>query len=86
MRLWLGIFCIARSEAVEQIFVKLSQREKQCLHFAAQDFSTQEIAEKMHLSHATIKSYRRFILRKLNCKTMVGAACRALEMNLFEGG
>ncbi len=67
---------------MDQFKVKLSKRERECLHFAALDFSMRETAEKMHLSYDTVKSHRRFVMRKLNCKTMAGAITRAIENKL----
>ena len=63
---------------------KLSKREQQCLYFASCDLSTRETAEKMHLGFETVKSYRRMVLQKLNCKTMVGAVVLATEMKIFD--
>jgi DNA-binding NarL/FixJ family response regulator len=69
---------------MEAVAIKLSKRERQCLYLASCDLSTRETAEKMHLSYDTVKSHRRFVMRKLNCKSMAGAVTRAIEMKLVE--
>jgi DNA-binding CsgD family transcriptional regulator len=62
--------------------VRLSRREEQCLYFSVQDLSLEEIAEKMHVSYDSVKRYRRYLLRKLACKTMSAAVFRAVSLNL----
>ena len=57
----------------------LTWREWQCLMYAARDFTLSETAEAMCLSYDTIKSHRRSILRKLECRTITGALLKALQ-------
>ncbi len=68
---------------MDEFTIKLSEREEQCLYCAALDLSLEETALKMKVGYETIKSYRRFVLRKLNRKTMGGAVYRGLQLNLF---
>lgn len=66
-----------------RFIVELSPREKLCLYYAACDLTSKKIAEKMQVSFQTVKSYRRYILRKLDCQTMSGAVTRAFELNVL---
>lgn len=62
----------------------LSPREKQCLYWAAKDLSLKETAEALTLRYETVKSYRRSVLQKLNCRTMTGALFVAIELGLIK--
>lgn len=64
-------------------YLPLSARESLCLYFASHGLNTQETAEKMHVSFETIKSYRRIILKKLQCKTITCAVRVGVEQKLF---
>ena len=63
---------------------KLSPREQQCLLLAAEDYRTRETAEQLQISEGTVKSYRKLILQKLQCRTIAGALKVALEHRLIE--
>lgn len=49
----------------------LSDRERQVLEYMTQGFSTREIADMMHLSVFTIKTYRSRLAKKLHAKNAV---------------
>lgn len=43
-------------------------KERQVLAFVAMGLTTKEIADRLNLSHHTIESHRKNLLRKLNAK------------------
>lgn len=61
----------------------LTEREKQCLYWAGQDKTLCETAEQLRLSPETIKRYRKYILHKLNCRTMTGALTTAFREGII---
>jgi DNA-binding NarL/FixJ family response regulator len=64
------------------LFDSLTEREKNVLRLVSKELSTSEIAEKMNISHHTVESYRKKLLRKLNVKNSVGLAIYAVKYNL----
>ncbi|WP_422089337.1 response regulator [Tenacibaculum ovolyticum] len=64
--------------------VKLTEREKQVITFIAQEFTTQEIADKLFLSKHTIESYRKNLMIKLNVRNIAGLTKYALKKNYLE--
>lgn len=64
------------------LFGSLTEREKNVLKLVTKELSTSEIAEKMNISHHTVESYRKKLLRKLNVKNSVGLAIYAVKYKL----
>lgn len=65
---------------------KLTDRELKCLILAAEDKSLMATAKCMHVSRDTVKKYRKMILKKFGCQTMVGALASAFKNNIFDSG
>jgi DNA-binding NarL/FixJ family response regulator len=61
----------------------LSEREKEILALIAEEFTTQEIAQKLHLSFKTVEGHRRNLFSKLNVRNAAGLVRVALENNLI---
>jgi len=61
----------------------LSEREKEILALIAEEFTTQEIAQKLHLSFKTVEGHRRNLFNKLNVRNAAGLVRVALENNLL---
>jgi DNA-binding NarL/FixJ family response regulator len=61
----------------------LSEREKEILALIAEEFTTQEIAQKLHLSFKTVEGHRRNLFSKLNVRNAAGLVRVALENNLL---
>ena len=61
----------------------LSDREKEILGLIAEEFTTQEIAQKLHLSFKTVEGHRRNLFSKLNVRNAAGLVRVALENNLL---
>ncbi len=64
---------------------KLTRREKEVLHLIIDEYTTEEIAEKLYISPATAISHRKSLLRKLNAKNTAGLVKAAFEFRLVEG-
>ncbi|MEM7485354.1 MAG: response regulator transcription factor [Bacteroidota bacterium] len=62
----------------------LSKREKEVLKLIAQEFTTQEIAEKLFLSKHTIESYRKNLISKLEVRNLAGLTKYAIKLGLLE--
>lgn len=61
----------------------LSQREREMLKLVAEGFTNAEIADRIFLSHETIKSYRKNLLLKLNAKNTAALVRIAIEQKLI---
>lgn len=61
---------------------ELSEREKEIIALICQELTTAEIAEKLFLSPLTVETHRKNILRKTNCKTIVGLIKFAIDNKL----
>ena len=48
--------------------VLLTNREKQVLNLLSRGYTNSEIGEKLFLSHSTIHSYRKILLRKFDAR------------------
>lgn len=59
----------------------LSTREHQVLEYMTKGLSTREIAEKMHLSVFTIKTYRTRLAKKLHAKNAVDVVVKGRKLN-----
>ncbi len=62
----------------------LSKRELEVLKLIAQDLSTNEIAEKLIISHHTVESHRKNLLAKLQVRSSAGLVRFAVESNLLD--
>ena len=64
--------------------VMLTKREKDVLKLIAEEYTTQEIADKLFLSKHTIESYRKNLISKLNVKNLAGLTKYAIKLGLVE--
>lgn len=62
--------------------IKLTTREKEVLKLIAQEYTTQEIADKLFLSKHTIESYRKNLISKLSVRNLAGLTRYAIESGL----
>ena len=60
----------------------LSNRELQILCLIGQGLKTHQIADKLHISENTVRTYRRRILQKMNMESTAGLIHYAVEHNL----
>jgi DNA-binding NarL/FixJ family response regulator len=62
----------------------LNQREKDVLALICKGFSTNEIADKLHLSGSSIEKYRAELLVKTGCDNAIGLVVFAIKNELVE--
>lgn len=65
-------------------FPRLSRREKEVLGLIVDEFTTQEIADKLFISFGTVETHRRNILAKLGARNTAGLVRVALEYRLLD--
>ena len=61
---------------------ELSDREKEVLVLIANEYSNQEIADKLFISIRTVETHKRNLLEKTGCKNVAGLVMYAVEHNL----
>lgn len=71
-----------KKEKIRDKTQELSSREKEIISLICQELTSAEIADKLFLSPLTVETHRRNILRKTNCKTLVGLIKFAFENKL----
>ncbi|MDC7996038.1 response regulator transcription factor [Altibacter sp. HG106] len=65
-------------------FPTLSRREKEVLHCILEEMTTQEIAERLHISFGTVETHRRNMLMKTGARNTAGLVRVALEYELHK--
>ena len=61
----------------------LSQRESEILQLIAWEYSNREIAGKLFISHETVNTHRKSILKKLEVKNTAGMVRVAFERRIL---
>lgn len=61
----------------------LTSREKDVLKLIAEEYTTQEIADKLFLSKHTIESYRKTLILKLKVRNLAGLTRYAVKLGLL---
>ena len=64
--------------------VQLSGRDRELLQLAAEGLTTAEIAERLHLSPNTVKTYWQRLYEKLGAKDRVSALAEAIRRGLLQ--
>lgn len=72
------------SSKSQKFFPKISRREKEVLKLIIEEFTTQEIANKLFISLKTVESHRSSLLAKLNARNSAGLVRIALENKILE--
>lgn len=65
-------------------YPRLSRREKDVLRLIVDEYTTQEIADKLFISFGTVETHRRNILSKLGARNTAGLVRIAMEYKLLE--
>ena len=63
---------------------KITRREKEILHLIVEEYTTDEIAQKLFIGKTTVISHRKSLLRKLNAKNTAGLVKTAFEFGLLQ--
>lgn len=61
------------------LITSLTKREREILKYVAQQYSTREIADELHISESTVETHRKNLMQKLKVKNSVGLAIFALK-------
>ncbi len=64
--------------------IKLTKREVDVITLIAQEYTSNEIADKLFLSKHTIESYRKKIISKLNVRNLAGLTKYAMKMGYIK--
>lgn len=64
---------------------RLSEKELHCLHLTFEGKTSQEIAIILNISIYTVHTYKRRIMTKFQCKTMLHAIYKGIEHGLLKG-
>ncbi|QOD60540.1 response regulator transcription factor [Polaribacter haliotis] len=64
------------------LFEKLTEREIKVLRLVTLEYNTSEIADQLNVSHHTVETHRRKLLKKLNVKSSVGLAMYAVKFKV----
>jgi DNA-binding NarL/FixJ family response regulator len=62
----------------------LTQREKEILKLIVEEYTNQEIADKLYLSLRTVENHRSSLLQKLDVKNSIGLVRAAIQLGLVE--
>lgn len=73
-----------KNEDVEFKKTILSQREKEIIQLIAQEFTTEEIADKLYISKHTIETHRKNIFYKLQVKNIAGLIKKAIYLGVID--
>ena len=63
---------------------ELTRREKEILMLIIDEFTTQEIARKLYISHSTVETHRINLIQKLGVKNTAGMVRVAIEVGYYE--
>ena len=64
----------------------LSEREKEVLQLICEEFTTQEIGDKLFISHRTVENHRKRVLDKCGARNTAGLVVFAVKNNLVNVG
>ena len=71
--------CTARAFSVKTLLESLTPREKQILALMAGGADNRTVAERLHISYATVRSHVRSILAKLGARSRLNAVAKATD-------
>jgi DNA-binding NarL/FixJ family response regulator len=69
--------------SVSKVESPFSDREVEILRMIASGKTSEQIAERLHISHLTVKAHRRNMMRKLNVNNAAELISKALEMGFL---
>lgn len=64
--------------------VELTEREKEVLVLIAEEMTTQEIADKLFISHHTVETHRKNLISKLNVRNVSGLVKYAVQQGMLD--
>lgn len=75
---------LKKQKSIEENIAILTPREIEILRLIMEEFSSEEIADKLFISKHTVDTHRKNIIQKTNTRTIVGLLKFAIENNLTE--
>jgi len=78
------IFSTLQKEKHHALRSALSQREKEVLELIVQEYTSREIADKLHISKQTVDTHRINIMQKTNCRSLVGLIKYAIQSGFIK--
>ena len=77
---------VNKKSDIENVINELSSREIEVLELIVNEFSNQEIAEKLFISIRTVDAHRRNLLNKIDVKNTAGLVKFAISNKMFKEG
>lgn len=72
------------SKSTSKDFIpKISRREREVLLLISEEYTSQEIADRLFINNKTVESHRRSLLTKFDARNSVGLIKKALEKGLL---
>ena len=75
---------LKRQKAIEKNTAQLTTREIEIVKLIMEEYSSEEIAEKLFISKRTVDTHRKNIIQKTSTRTLVGLIKFAIENNLVD--
>jgi DNA-binding CsgD family transcriptional regulator len=75
---------LKKQKKAEKNTALLTARETEIIKLIMEEYSSEEIAEKLFISKRTVDTHRKNIIQKTNTRTLVGLLKFAIENNLAE--
>jgi DNA-binding NarL/FixJ family response regulator len=73
-----------KDKKIEPEPVQLTDREIEVLHLICEEYSSEQIAEKLFISKRTVDTHRQHIYEKTQCKTIVSLIKFGIRNNLVK--
>ncbi len=75
---------VRKEKKIKQEYVELSDRELEVLKLICEEYSSEQIAEKLFISRRTVDTHRIHIYEKTGCKTIVSLIKFAIRNELVQ--
>lgn len=62
----------------------LTKREKEILHLIIEEYTTQEIANKLFISFCTVETHRLHLIQKMGVRNTAGLVREAISKNIYQ--
>ncbi len=62
----------------------LTKRENEILHLIVEEYTTQEIAEKLFISFCTVETHRLHLIQKMGVRNTAGLVREAVAQNIYQ--
>lgn len=73
-----------KKRAIHSSNIDITRREKEILNLICQEFTSQEISQKLFISESTVNGHRNNLLLKIGCKNTAGLVLFAIKNDHFD--